>query len=140
MAFFGLSEFFGNRKKGYSTPWSQLTVVYATAPDGLQPEDAFALRGKILTSHPIDFEFLNTGSFLAYYAGTPAGLDAGTQLGAALRSIAHERAVCPFGVGVHKGECLAQLNAAGRLVAKPAGLAITEAMKLARLDAGAASN
>ncbi len=134
MALFGL---FGGKRKGYATPWMQLTVVYATAPEGLQPDDAFALRGKILTAQTIYFEFLDRCEFLACYPGTAAGLEAGTRLAGELRGIARAKAVPSFGVGVYQGECLAQMKAGGRLAGKPAGLAISQAIELASQEATA---
>ena len=128
MALFGL---FGRKNKGYASPWLQLTVVYASARDGLEPDDAFALRGRVIGAHPIEFEFMAPGSFLAYYPGTPGGLASGNQLAEALRSYARDKSVQAFGVGVKQGECLAQLSGSGRFVAKPAGAVIAEAMNLA---------
>ena len=58
MALFGL---FGRKPKGYASPWLQLTVVCATAGEGLEPDDAFALRGEVIAAHPIDFEFKPPG-------------------------------------------------------------------------------
>ena len=118
MALFGL---FGARNKGYQSSWLQLTVLYATACDGLLPEQTFALRGKILAANPIDFEFVNSDSFLVFYAGTAAGLDAANRLAATLQSVAREKAVPTFGVAVQQGECLAQMTGAGRLKSKPMG-------------------
>ena len=134
MALFGL---FGRKKQGYASPWLQLTVVYATSPSGLEPTHKFAIRGKVLTSGPIEFEYIEPGSFLAFFPGTAAGLAAGNQLADALRVIAHEKAVPNFGVGVQQGECLAQLRGTGRFVAKPAGKIIAQALALAIDEANA---
>ena len=131
MALFGLFELFGRKNKGYASSWLQLTVVYATALQGLVPEQTFALRGKILAANAIDFEFLNSDSFLIFYRGTAEGLQAGTQLAETLRGIAHDKAVPTFGVAVLQGECLAQLNAAGRFSSKPMGGLISQTKTLA---------
>ncbi|MBL0123506.1 MAG: hypothetical protein IPP88_12490 [Betaproteobacteria bacterium] len=128
MALFGL---FGGNKKGYPSPWLQLTVVYATAREGLQPDDAFALRGKIVSAHPIGFEFMNADSFVAFYPGNASGLEAGTQLAETLRGVARDKSLPAFGVAVLQGECLAQVRGSGRFVAKPVGTVISQAMKLA---------
>ena len=128
MALFGL---FGRKNKGYASPWLQLTVVYATARKGMEPEHAFALRGKLIAAHPIDFEFMSPGSFLAFYPGTAEGLQAGTELADALRGYARDKSLPAFGVGVQQGECLAQMSGSGRFAAKPAGAAISQALKLA---------
>ncbi len=132
MALFGL---FGRKKKGYASPWLQLTVVYATAREGLQPDDAFALRGKIVAARPIDFEFMNADSFVAFYPGTAVGLEAGTQLAETLRRVARDKSLSAFGVGVLQGECLAQAGAPGRFAARPVGTVISQAMKLAIQEA-----
>ncbi|MEO8103867.1 MAG: hypothetical protein ABI790_15195 [Betaproteobacteria bacterium] len=132
MALFGL---FGGKKKGYASPWLQLTVVYATARDGLAPEQAFALRGKVTAAGPIDFEYVNPGSFLVYFPGNAEGLLAGSRLADSMRTYAGDNGVPAFGVGVRQGECLAQTSGAGRFVAKPAGAVIAEAMNLAIAEA-----
>ena len=128
MALFGL---FGRRKKGYASSWLHLTVVYATALKGLEPEQTFALRGKILAAHPIDFQFLNADSFLVFYAGTPAGLLSANELMTALEKTAADKAVPAFGVAVQQGECLAQMNGTGRFAAKPMGGLISQTKNLA---------
>ena len=136
MAFFGL---FGKKDKGYASPWLQLTVVYATARDGLEPEHAFALRGRVIAAHPLQFEFIKPIAFLAFFPGTAEGFSAGNRLADAMRVYALEKAVPVFGVCVLQGECLAQMRGPGRLAAKPAGAVISEAMKqaLAEAEAGA---
>ena len=132
MALFGL---FGRKKKGYASPWLQLTVVYATAREGLDPEHAFAFRGKVLAASPLDFEFMKTGSFVVFFRGTAEGLAAGTLLADTLRAVAREKSVPAFGVGVLQGECLAQISGTGRFAAKPAGTVISQAMNLALQEA-----
>jgi hypothetical protein len=132
MALFGL---FGSKKKGYASPWLHLTVVYATAQEGLEPDDAFALRGKIVAARPIDFEFMNADSFVAYYPGNSAGFEAGTQLAETLRGVARDKSLAAFGVAVLQGECLAQVSGTGRFVARPVGTVISQAMKLAIQEA-----
>ena len=134
MALFGL---LGNKNKGYASPWLQLTVVYATARDGLDPEHAFVLRGHVISAHSLQFEFLKPGSFLVFFPGTAEGLSAGTLLADTMRNYAREKSVDAFGVGVLQGECLAQMRGPGRLAAKPAGQVITEAMKQAAIEAEA---
>lgn len=136
MALFG---FFGRKSTGYSSPWLHLTVVYATSPEGLAAEHAFVLRGKVIVSHPIDFEFIKSGAFLAFFPGTAEGLRAGTQLAEALRAVARDRAIPSFGVSVLQGECLAQMHGTARFVAKPVGKVITQTRDLAVLEANAAA-
>ncbi len=128
MALFG---FFGRRNKGYASSWLQLTVVYATAREGLEPEQTFALRGKILAAHPIDFEFLNSDSFLVFYPGTAEGLQSATLLIDALNKVARDKAVPAFGAAVQQGECLAQMNGTGRFKSKPVGGLISQTKNLA---------
>jgi len=132
MALFGL---FGRKNQGYASPWLQLTVVYATARDGLEPDAAYAFRGKMLAAGALHFEFINPASFLAFYPGTAAGLQAGTQLADTLRAVARDKSVPAFGAAVQQGECLAQMGGPGRLAAKPAGAVISRAMNLASEEA-----
>lgn len=128
MALFGL---FGGRNKGYQSSWLQLTVLYATACEGLEPDQTFALRGRILAANPIDFEFVNSDSFLVFYAGTAAGLAAATALAETLRGVAVEKSVPAFGVAVQQGECLAQMTGAGRFQSKPMGGLMSRTKELA---------
>lgn len=132
MAFFGL---FGGNKKGYASPWLQLTVVYATSPNGLEPEYKFALRGRVLAAHPLYFEYISPGSFLAFYPGTAAGQQAAARLVEAMRGVAREKSVPEFGVSMLQGECLAQMSGNGRLKAKPQGLVISQAIDAAIQEA-----
>lgn len=132
MAFF---ELFGRKNKGYASPWLQLTVVYATARDGLAPEHAFALRGALIAARPIDFEFINPGSFLVFYPGTAEGLQAGTRLADALRGYARDKSVPNFGVSVQQGECIAQMSGSSRFVAKPMGTVVSQTMRMAMEEA-----
>lgn len=134
MAFFGL---FGNKRKGYASPWLQLTVVYATSPNGLEPEHKFALRGKVLAAHPLYFEYISPGSFLAFYPGTAAGQQAGARLVEAMRAVARDKSVPAFGVSMLQGECLAQMSGNERLKTKPQGLVISQAIDAATREATA---
>lgn len=134
MALFGL---FGGRSKGYASSWLQLTVVYATAREGLEPEQTYALRGKILAANPIDFQFVNADSFLVFYAATPAGLDSANELVTSLEKVAFDKAIPAFGAAVQQGECLAQLNGKGRFAAKPMGGLISKTKNLAIATADA---
>lgn len=127
----GLFGLFGGKRKGYTSSWLQLTVVYATALEGLDTEQAFSLRGRVLAATPIDFEFQNSDSFLIFYPGTTAGLQAGNDLVDALKQVARDKAIPAFGVAVQQGECLAQMNGAGRFVAKPIGGLIFQTKNLA---------
>ena len=132
MALFGLLR---RKQNGYASPWLQLTVLYAMSPDGLAPEHAFAIRGKVIVSKPLQFEFIESGAFLAFFPGTTAGLHAANELADSLRNYGREKSVPSFGVSVQQGECLAQMNAAGRLAAKPAGTVIAQALNLALTEA-----
>ena len=134
MALFGL---FGGRSKGYASSWLQLTVVYATAREGLEPEQTYALRGKILAANPIDFQFVNADSFLVFYAATPAGLDSANELVTSLEKVAFDKAIPAFGAAVQQGECLAPLTGKARFAAKPMGGLISKTKNLAIATADA---
>lgn len=134
MAFFGL---FRGKNKGYASPWLQLTVVYALARDGMEPEHAFALRGKVLASAPIDFEFKDSNSYIVFFRGSTEGLQAANHLAETMRQYARETSLSAFGVGVQQGECLAQINAAGRFVGKPVGNVTAQSLRLAMDEANA---
>ncbi len=136
MAFFGL---FGGKPKGYAVPWMHLTVVYAMAREGLSPDDAFAMRGKIIQARPIEFEFKPPNAYIAFFACTAEGLQKASELADVLRGVAREKAMPAFGVGVLQGECLAQLSASGRFAGKPAGTVISLALTAAMQEADAVS-
>ena len=134
MAFFGL---FGGKKKGYSSPWLQLTVVHATARDSLEPEHKFAIRGKVLAAKPLQFEIGESHTYTVIFPGDEMGLQAGNSFANSLREYAREKSLTSFGVGVAQGECLAQMSGAGRLVGKPVGAAVAQAKQLAAEEADA---
>ncbi len=134
MAFFGL---LGGKPKGYASPWLQLTVVHAYSHEGLSADEAFSLRGRVIQSKPIDFEFKPPHAYIAFFPATAAGLEQGTELAGALRNVAREMSLPAFGVGVLQGECLAQKSASGRFVAKPAGTVISLALTAAMEESGA---
>jgi hypothetical protein len=131
-----LFSFLTGKNKGYASPWLNLTIVYATSPDGLAPEHAFALRGKVMSAAPIYFEFIKSGAYLACFAGTHEGLHAGNRLAEELRIYGREKAVPNFGVGALQGECLAQMSG-NRLKTKPVGVVIAQAMEQALAEANA---
>jgi hypothetical protein len=113
----------------------QLTVVYAMAREGLSPDDAFAMRGKIIQARPIDFEFKPPNAYIAFFPCTAEGLQKASELADVLRGVAREKALLAFGVGVLQGECLAQLGASGRFAGKPAGTVISLALTAAMQEA-----
>lgn len=132
MAFFGL---FGTKTKGYASPWLHLTVVHASVREGLEPDDAFALRGMVIGAHPIDFEFRNPGGFTVYFPGSADGLAAANGLASELRTYSRDNSLSAFGVGVGQGECLAQRSASGKFVARPVGTVISVTMNAAIQEA-----
>ena len=132
MAFLGL---FGRKYKGFASPWLHLTVVHASAREGLEPDDAFALRGMVTGAHPIDFEFRNPGGFTVYFPGSVDGLAAASGLAGKLRGYARDKSLSAFGVGVGQGECLAQRSGSGKFVARPVGTVISVAMSAAIREA-----
>ena len=132
MAFLGL---FGRKNKGFASPWLHLTVVHASAREGLEPDDAFALRGMVIGAHPIDFDFRNPGGFTVYFPGAADGLEAANGLAITLRGYARDKSLSAFGVGVGQGECLAQRSGSGEFVARPVGTVISVTMKAAIQEA-----
>jgi len=105
-----------------------LTVLYATAPEGLSAEDGFALRDIIITAKPIDFVFLNPGSFETFFRGTSDGQQQAQQLADTLSIYAHQRGITPFGAGIAIGDCIGSLNPEGGFNLHPVGETISHAM------------
>ena len=130
-----LSQF--KRKKQSEPPAEtvSLTVLYATARDGLSAEAAYALRDIISASSPLDFEFLNPGSFTVYFNGAVGGKAQADELAQALRQYANNNAISSFGVAAHVGECIAAFDADGRMASRPLGLTINHAMSAAIKEA-----
>jgi hypothetical protein len=132
-----LSQF---KRKKQSEPTAQavsLTVLYATARDGLSAEAAFALRDIISASSPLDFEFLNPGAFTVYFNGEISGKAQADKLVQALRQYAGDNAISSFGVAAHVGECITAFDTNGRMASRPLGLTINHAMSAAIKEASA---
>lgn len=135
-----LLEIFKKKKTGFDSPWLQLTVVYATARDGLTPDQAYVLRGKVLAAGAIQFEIIEPSSFLLFYSGTDAGLKRANAIAETLRETAREQAITAFGVAVQQGECLAQRSESGRFMGKPSGPVIPQCAREAAALADAAAS
>lgn len=114
-----------------------LTVLYVTAREGLSAEVAFALRDIISASSPLDFEFLNPSSFLAYFNGEVDGKTQADELAQALRQYANKNAIASFGVVAHVGECITAFGTNGRMALRPLGLTINHGMSAATKEASA---
>jgi len=134
-----LLEIFKKKKSGFDSPWLQLTVVYATAKDGLTPDQAYVLRGKVLAAGAIQFEIIEPASFMLLFSGNEAGLNKANALAETLRQTARENGIPAFGVAVQQGECLAQRSESGRFIGKPSGPVIPQSAKLAAELADAAA-
>ena len=132
-----LSQFKRDKQSEPPAETVSLTVLYATAREGLSAETAFALRDIISASSPLDFEFLNPGSFTVYFNGAAGGKAQAEELAHALRQYANANAISSFGVAARVGECIAAFDAKGRLASPPLGLAINEAMSAAIKEASA---
>ena len=113
----------------------QLTVLYASAREGLSAEQCFTLRDIISASKPVDFFFLNPGSFEVFFMQTLSGSQAAANLAQNLRLHARLNNIPLFGVGIHSGTCLAESSPAGGLSGPPVGEAVSLAMKAAYSDA-----
>jgi hypothetical protein len=127
---------FTRKRDGFASPWVSLTVVYAIAPQGLEPDEAFAMRGMVIKARPIDYKYTPPGSFIAFFAGSEAGRHAADALVAALRQYAAEHKLAAFGACAETGQCLATRRAGGGFSAPPAG----EVIASVRAAATAAAN
>ena len=132
-----LSQF--KRKKQSEPPAEavSLTVLYATAREGLSAETAFALRDIISASSPLDFEFLNPSSFTVYFNGAVDGKVKADELAKVLRQFANDNAIPSFGVAAHVGDCNTTFDTSGRMASRPLGLTINHAMVAAIKEASA---
>lgn len=130
-----LSQFKRKKQNELSAEAVPLTVLYATARDGLSTEEAFALRDIISASSPLDFEFLNPGSFTVYFNGAVGGKAQADELAQAMRQYANNNAISSFGVAAHVGECITAFDIDGRMTSRPLGLTINQAMAAAIKEA-----
>lgn len=112
-----------------------LNVLYATAREGLSADAAYALRDLISATSPLDFEFLNPGSFTVYFSGSNIGKNQSEELAIALRQYARKNAIPSFGVAIQAGECIVAFDPDGRLASRPWGLTINHAMTAAYKEA-----
>lgn len=121
---------FFTRRKRHPDAISEiyLAVLYATATEGLSVEDGFALRDIINAAKPIDFGFLNPGSFEVFFYGTSDGQQQAQQLADALSVYAHQRGIMPLGTGIAIGDCIGSLNPEGGFNLHPVGETISRAM------------
>ena len=110
-----------------------LAVVYCTATEGLSIANSTALKEIIITANPIDFSFLNPGSFEVFFQGNE--IEKAQQLTTTLRTFAVRHEIPHFGIGVALGQCLVAFNAEGRFTSHPVGEIITHAMKAAHKEA-----
>ena len=117
-----LSQFKRKKKSEPSAVAVSLTALYATAREGLSAEAAYALRDIISASSPLDFEFLNPGSFLVYFNGEAGGKAQADELAQVLRQYANNNAISSFGVAAHVGECITAFDTNGRMALHPLGL------------------
>lgn len=114
-----------------------LTVLYATVREGLSADAAYALRDIISASCPLDFEFLNPGSFTVYFGGSDIGKNQAEELAKALRLHARNNAIPLFGVALRAGECIVAFDSDGHLASRPLGMTINDAMTAAHKEASA---
>ena len=136
MALFGL---FGNKKKGFASPWLQLTVVYVATRQDLTADQAYLLRGKVLSAGSIQFDFFEPASFQLFFAGNAAGLQKAQALADAMQQVARDNGIVGIGISVQQGECLAERSESGRFVARPVGPVLAQTMREATSRAEAAA-
>ena len=107
-------------------------VICARHPEGVTPEQGYALRDLINAYQPIDWQFYNPSTFVALFllAASDARANA-TALENALRVFSSPRLL---GVGVAEGELFAELALDGRLLSWPLASTMSAAMKAAQED------
>ena len=114
-----------------------LAVLFATAREGLSVDGAYALRDIISKTSPLDFYFLNPGSFTVYFRGSDIGKNIAEDLANALRRYAAENGIPSFGVAIQEGECIVAIDSNGRFASLPVGMAIGHAIAAAGKEADA---
>jgi hypothetical protein len=138
-----LLSIFKKKPDGYATPWMVLHVVHAIAADGLTADQAYGLRARFLKAGAIDFSVTikdTVTTYTAYFRDTETGLQRCNALVEALRVYKFESAVTMFGVGVGRGECIVEKSESGGFETPPVGEAVTQAVRAARVEAGAESS
>jgi hypothetical protein len=127
----GLIGLLTRRRQPDTAAWRSVTVVAATARDGLSAEDAFALRDIIVARAPLYHQFLNPGTFIACFSGNDNGTQAASQLASEMSAFSQRAKLASFGVGLEFGNCLASANAEGHFTSPPIGETISRAMHTA---------
>jgi hypothetical protein len=135
----GLFDLFTRKSNGtVSAGRVSLAVLYVIGGDALSSDNAFALRDIIIAAAPIDFAFLNPGSFEVFFPGTEDGRGKVEQLAVTLESFAALHGISSFGVGVQVGPCLVARDAKGQFTSRPVGETISRAMRTAIQEASSA--
>ena len=114
-----------------------LAVLFATAREGLSVDGTYALREIISKSSPLDFYFLNPGSFTVYFRGSDIGKNIAEDLASALREYARKNGIPSFGVAIQEGECIVAIDRNGRFASMPVGITINHAIIAAGKEADA---
>jgi hypothetical protein len=128
-------DFLKRRKADDKAEMMLLTIAWVTARDGLSATDAAELRERILAASPLDFRFLNPGTFEIYFPGTSDGQSHATDIVHSLKSYAKENSISRFGIAMEQGECLATFSAEYGFLSWPLGKTVNRAIMAATVDA-----
>ena len=109
-------------------------VLCVTKKNGLSAESAFAMRKIISDSNPIDFLFLNPGTFNVFFIEDDTGIQRAAALAKDLRDFAAKNIISQFGVGIKSGLVYVQLATDGRFNSYPIGETISLAHKAALME------
>ena len=108
-------------------------VVCAYHPDGVTPDEGYALRDLINAHRPTDWRFYNPSNFeVLFWLAAP---DARANAEALTDAFRVFRSPHTLGVGVAEGELMAKFSSDGQLLSWPLGKVISTAMRAAHCEA-----
>lgn len=108
-------------------------VVYAYRPDGVTPDEGYALRDIINAHRPTDWRFYNPSGFeVLFWLAAPDARANAEALTDALRAFGPSHRL---GVGVAEGELMAEFSSDGQLLSWPLGNVISIALRAAHCEA-----
>ena len=110
-------------------------VLCVTEKEGFSTESASAIRNIITDESPIDFIFLNPGTYYVYFSADVSGNKRAVILAKNLRNFAVQHKISQFGVGIKSGLLHVQLGGDGRFISHPVGEANSLAHNAAILEA-----
>jgi len=112
-------------------------ILYAQVPDGVSPEQGYAIRDALNAAETNGWWFLNPGTFMAVFVVDRSGASRASACESNLVRLATEH---PFwagiSIGMAEGKLFGAFSGDGILESMPFGAVVSEAMRNALADPG----